>query len=87
MDPRSSYYGDLLVAWMLRIGLLCGVLAILAMTACSMPLDSSISDRISGIAARPPIGVGEKEARTRNDTPQQGGCHEKSDSSLKEPLP
>lgn len=87
MAPRSSYYVDLGIAWVFRVGLLCGVLAVLAMTACSLPIDTSMPDRKSGIAVRPPIAVGEKEAMTRNDTPQQGGCHEKSDSSLKEPLP
>jgi hypothetical protein len=86
MKPNDSYYADLLLAWLLRLGLLGGILAIVAgITACSIPLDATnILPKMS--ASRPPLGVGE-DSQTRNyDTPQSGGCNEKSDSSLKRPL-
>lgn len=87
MDHHSSYRSDLLLAWLLRVGLLCGVLACLAMTACSVDLDRSSGGRLPPLALGPEIIQDGSGAGTRNDIPlNDGGCHEKSDSSLREPL-
>lgn len=87
MDRHSSYHTDLLVAWVLRIGLLSGVLACLAMTSCTIRGESTSEGRLPPLALAPEITQEGSLAGTRNDTPpNDGGCHEKSDSSLREPL-
>lgn len=84
MPFLDSYRSGLVLAWMLRIGLYVGVLAILAITftGCSVPKPSDILPKISADTA---ISSGEGN-RTRNDEPQSGGCHEKSDYSPRKPL-
>lgn len=84
MQPNDSYRTGLVVASVLRVGMLLWLLAIMAMTfvACSVPNPRDILPRMSAdadISRR-------EEAQTRNDKPHSGGCHEKSDSSLRKPL-
>jgi hypothetical protein len=87
MRPNDSYRSDLLLAWVFRLGLYLGIGAILATTLgnCSpLPKTSDILPSMSAVTL-PVRGAGE-EARTRNDTPTNGGCHEKSDLTPREPL-
>lgn len=84
MHSNDSYYRGLVVASVLRVGLLVGVLAIMAMTfaGCSVPNPRDILPRMSADA-----DISRREGtQTRNDEPLSGGCHEKSDSSLRKPL-
>lgn len=84
MRPYDTYRMELLVAFLVRVGLYGGVVAILAMILanCSPP---TAGDMLKGIS--PPLAITPGDgSRTRNDTPQDGGCHEKSDSSLRRPL-
>lgn len=84
MRPYDTYRMELLVAFLVRVGLYGGIVAILAMILanCSPP---SAGDMLKGIS--PPLAImpGD-ESKTRNDKPHDGGCHEKSDSSLRRPL-
>lgn len=79
----SSYWTGIVVAWMLRLGLFIGLLAILALAGCS-PL-GGVSLPTFGKAVPPELlsgGNRETTAGTRNDIPpNNGGCHEKSDSA------
>lgn len=84
MPTSDSYYRGTMVAWILRIGLYAGVLAIMAITfvGCSVPKASDILPSMSASS-----DISRREGtQTRNDEPQSGGCHEKSDSSLRKPL-
>lgn len=84
MRPYDTYRMELLVAFLVRVGLYGGIVAILAMilTNCS---PFSTSDVLK--SPLPPLAImpGE-ESRTRNPIPPSGGCDEKSDSSLRRPL-
>lgn len=84
MPSNDAYTSDLLVAWLFRLGLLCGLLAIMALTfaACSVPTPTDILQKMSANARI----TGGEGTQTRNDEPPSGGCHEKSDSSLRKPL-
>jgi len=79
MNPNTyeSAVGFVL-RWAVRVGLLSGPLAILAMmlAGCS-PFPSMPNPLANGLGVRPPLEVG-GEAQTRNRLPQ-GGCDEKSD--------
>jgi hypothetical protein len=84
MTDRDGYHLDIVVASVLRIGLLVGVLAIMALTsACSpsRPLDLSFDKSNDN---RQFLADGSND-QTRSHIPQRG-CDEKSDSSLKRPL-
>lgn len=84
MPANDAYYRGLVVASMLRVGLLIGVLAVMAITflGCSVPKATDILPRMSADA-----DISRREGtQTRNDEPPSGGCHEKSDSSLRKPV-
>ena len=84
MNTRDTYTFGLVVASLVRVGLLCGLLAIMAINfiACSVPTPSSMLKSMSADA-----DISRREGtQTRNDEPQSGGCHEKSDSSLRGPV-
>lgn len=84
MPTYDSYYTGLVVAWLLRCGLYGGLLAIMAISfaGCSVPKPTDILPRMSAST-----DISQREGtQTRNDEPQSGGCHEKSDSSLRKPL-
>lgn len=85
MTNRDAYYLDIVVASVLRIGLLFGVLAIMAIvtSGCSpsRPLDLSF-DKSNDNRQFSADGSNDQ---TRSHIPQRG-CDEKSDSSLKRPL-
>lgn len=86
MRPYDTYRMELLAAFLVRVGLYGGIVAILAMifTGCS---PTSPKDVIPSGMSLPPLAImPDVESRTRNDIPQDGGCHEKSDSSLRRPL-
>lgn len=84
MRPYDTYRMELLVAFLVRVGLYGGIVAVLAMILanCSPP---SAGDMLKGIS--PPLAITPgDESRTRNPIPPSGGCDEKSDSSLRRPL-
>jgi hypothetical protein len=86
MRPYDTYRMELLVAFLVRVGLYGGIVAILAtlIAGCS---PTSPKDVIPSGMSLPPLAImPEVESRTRNDIPQDGGCHEKSDSSSRRPL-
>jgi hypothetical protein len=84
MKPTDGYYSDLLLASLLRLGLFLGILSIIAVVSsgCSRDENRDVSP-FGKLAARDPLDLGEA-AQTRNRLPQ-GGCDEKSDSSLTGP--
>lgn len=84
MSALNSYYRGTMVAWLFRFWVYTWVVAILALTlgACSVPKPTDILTRMSAST-----DVSQREGtQTRNDEPQSGGCHEKSDGSLRKPL-
>lgn len=84
MSTYDSYYRGAVVAWLLRIGLYGGIMAISAivLSGCSVPKPLNILPSMSADA-----DISRREGhQTRNDEPHSGGCHEKSDSSLRKPL-
>lgn len=85
MSIRDGYYTDLWIAFVLRSGLFCGILAILAivLSGCSRSGPQDILPSMSAVTD-PIVGQGE-DSQTRNQLPHRG-CDEKSDSSLKKPL-
>lgn len=84
MPSNDSYYTGLVVASLLRIGMYVGLLAIAALTfACSPNIGPR--DILPRMSAEADINRREGN-QTRNDEPQSGGCHEKSDRSLGKPL-
>lgn len=85
MPTHNSYYRGALAAWLFRCWVYAWVLAIMALTfaGCSVPKPTDILPSMSV----PTDFSGRREGtQTRNDEPQSGGCHEKSDSSLRKPL-
>jgi hypothetical protein len=86
MPTNGAYYAGLLVAWLVRLGLYAGIVVIFAtaLAGCN-PLRPT--DILPSMPAKPPLVIGEeRETSARNDSPQSGGCHEKSDLSLRKPL-
>jgi len=83
MRPNDTYIADLVLAWVFRVGMYGGVLAIMAMTtACSPTLPDPLN-LLPKRSAAPGVTQGE-DSQTRNyNTPYDGGCNEKSDSSLR----
>lgn len=87
MRPYDTYRMELLVAFLVRVGLYGGIVAVLAImfAACSPISPGSIFPSTEKIL--PPLALAPvDESGTRNGIPQDGGCHEKSDSSLRRPL-
>lgn len=83
MPTSDLYIRGTVLAWLLRFGLYGGIAAIaVILSNCSMPKSTDILTSMSA-------GTGNFSQRegnqTRNDEPQSGGCHEKSDSSLRKP--
>lgn len=86
MHDHGSYHTDLVVASLLRVGLVCGLLAIMAMmSACTVPTFPSAKEILPKFSADADISQREGN-QTRNYNPNNGGCNEKSDSSLRGPL-
>lgn len=86
MNSRDGYYQDLLLASLLRIGLLIGIMAVSAiiLSGCTR---SGSEDVLPSTSAARPLFLGPGEAgQTRNELPYNKECHEKSDSSLRKPL-
>lgn len=84
MHNDGSYYTDFVVAFLLRLGIVCGLLAIMAMMSGCSPFGSAkeILPKFSADA-----DISQREGnQTRNYNPNNGGCNEKSDSSLRGPL-
>lgn len=89
MSYRDGYFTDLFLTISVRLGLLAGIICITAviLSGCTREPDRDPFPRKSlgnGAVERLPLEGGEA-TQTRNRFPQ-GGCDEKSDSSLKEPL-
>jgi len=82
MKPSDAYGIDFVLSWLLRWGIIFGVLAISAMAlgACSYP-SLPANPFSNGLSVRPPLAV-DQEPSTRNRLPH-GGCDEKSDSTPK----
>jgi hypothetical protein len=84
MNDHGLYYADLTVAWVVRLGLYLGTMAILAivLSGCNRADPQNILPSMSSERLSLTGGDGDQ---TRNQQPQRG-CDEKSDSSLKRPL-
>lgn len=84
MKPRDDYLLELLVACVVRYGLYCGSICLLAFALVGCTVGGP-QDLLSG---RPVVNspLGDDRAdRTRNQQPQ-GGCDEKSGTTPTEPL-
>jgi len=91
MNSSDGYFQDLFLSWLLRLGMLIGILAVLAIVLPGCSRDGSTSvlpfNTVGTEAARPPLNLGAGDAsQTRNELPYNKECHEKSDSSLTKPL-
>lgn len=84
MKLHDGYYQDLFLAFLFRFWLTLGGLCVIALVAIGCSRSETGSPSLDGSAVRVPLELGEG-ARTRNQLPQ-GGCDEKSDSSLRRPL-
>nr|QDH88742.1 MAG: hypothetical protein H1Rhizo26FD795_000003 [Leviviridae sp.] len=88
MSYRDGYYKDLSLTLSVRLGICAGLICIATyiLSGCSQVQDRDpFPRRGPGVVERgelPPVG---EATQTRNRLPQ-GGCDEKSDSSLREPL-
>jgi hypothetical protein len=85
MSNRDGYYLDLFVASLLRGGLLLGILAVMAMMSGCSPFPSA-KDVLPKMSSDALSFQGGETDQTRNQLPQRG-CDEKSDSSLRGPVP
>jgi hypothetical protein len=85
MKLSDGYYADLVLATLFRVGFTLGILCIIAVVSsgCSRTTPTEPVSLDAG-AVRRQLDDGEA-AQTRNRLPQ-GGCDEKSDSSLTGPL-
>lgn len=84
MQNRDEYFTGLVVAFLLRFGMLCGLLAIMAMMSACSPTTKAV-EALKEFSADADISRREGN-QTRNYIPPDGGCNEKSDSSLRKPL-
>lgn len=84
MTTRDAYMADIMVGVVVRIGMYCGILAILAivLSGCSI---SEPLDLLSGRPKVPQSLTGGDAAGTRNQQPH-GGCDEKSGTTPTESL-
>jgi hypothetical protein len=84
MNDHGLYYADLSVAWVVRLGLYLGIMAIFAiiLSGCNRGAPQDILPSMSSERQQLADGDGDQ---TRNHEPHRG-CDEKSDSSLKKPL-
>jgi len=91
MNSSDDYYTDLSISWLVRLGMLIGIVAILAIVLSGCSRDGSTSvlpfNKVASDTERPPLSLGAGEAGlTRNELPYNKECHEKSDSSLTKTL-
>jgi|SwirhirootsSR2_FD_contig_123_34657_length_1389_multi_29_in_2_out_2_2 hypothetical protein len=84
MSKWDGYRLDLVLAFVLRGGLLCGILAIMAMISGCSPF-SKPTDILPSMSGSALSLRADQENQTRSHIPQRG-CDEKSDSSLTKPL-
>jgi len=85
MQSSDAYRTDLVLAWVFRVGLYCGTLAILTLVLISCSPRGSTDILPSMSADSRPVRPVEKRLDSESTT-QPLGCDEKSDSSLKRPL-
>jgi hypothetical protein len=86
MNSSDGYRQDLFLAFLFRVGLFCGMLAVIAiiLLGCSR---SGPEDVLPSTSAARPLFLGPGEAsQTRSQLPYNKECDEKSDSSLRKPL-
>lgn len=80
MRPYDSYKADLVFAFVFRVGLYVWILAVLALIAACSPFGNPREIIPPGVISAPQaISPVDGVNGTRSDTPQDGGCHEKSD--------
>ena len=84
MTNWDGYTLDWILANLFRVGMFCGVLAIMAMTSGCSPF-SKPTDILPSMSGGALSLRADSEDQTRSHIPQRG-CDEKSDSSLKRPL-
>lgn len=85
MQSSDAYRTDLVLAWVFRVGLYCGIMVIFAiiLSSCGPRGPTDILPSMS--ADSRPVRPVEKRLDSESTT-QPMGCDEKSDSSLKRPL-
>lgn len=85
MSSLDAYYTDLVVAFVVRLGLFLGILATIAIVLSGCARDNPQDILPSMSADSQPITADGETDLTRNQQPHRG-CDEKSDSSLRKPL-